>query len=193
MQHISLTPFGCQPVTAPHLAGIALAQVPAPLAQADKYAILRDLTSARAHGMAESTLRRHLAALVRCRLIARRDSPNGKRYAARAYNGESAVAYGFDLRPLLVRAPEISDAGEAARANALTLRRMRETVVIRLRDAVKLVVWTGGDPVPEGQLAQVSAQMRQNWGLINSPSYLASQPRFLTGPKPWLASKIQKN
>ena len=37
--------------------------------------------SLRAHGMADATLRRHLAALVNCGLIIRRDSPNGKRYA----------------------------------------------------------------------------------------------------------------
>ena len=35
----------------------------------------------RAHGMTETTLRRHLAALVDAGLIIRRDSPNGKRYA----------------------------------------------------------------------------------------------------------------
>lgn len=39
---------------------------------------------ARAHGMAESTLRRHIARLVGAGLIARHDSPNGKRYATRA-------------------------------------------------------------------------------------------------------------
>jgi replication initiation protein RepC len=35
----------------------------------------------RAHGMAEATLRRHLAALVEAGLVARKDSTNGKRYA----------------------------------------------------------------------------------------------------------------
>src|SRR5690606_24648839 len=37
--------------------------------------------SARANGMPATTLRRHLAVLVQCGLIIRRDSPNGKRYA----------------------------------------------------------------------------------------------------------------
>ncbi|SEI14593.1 Replication protein C C-terminal region [Rhizobium tibeticum] len=39
--------------------------------------------SIRAHGIAGTTLRRHLAALVDAGLIQRRDSPNGKRYALR--------------------------------------------------------------------------------------------------------------
>src|SRR5258708_13358063 len=37
--------------------------------------------SSRAHGMPPATLRRHLAILVDCGLVIRRDSPNGKPYA----------------------------------------------------------------------------------------------------------------
>lgn len=94
--------------------------------------------AARAHGMSEATLRRHLAALVGSGLILRHDSPNGKRYAARDSAGEFSVAFGFDLRPLLVRAIEISDAAETMRETERQLRRLRETVVLRLRDAVKM-------------------------------------------------------
>ena len=39
--------------------------------------------SARAHGMAEQTIRRHLAVLVDAGLIARKDSANGKRFASK--------------------------------------------------------------------------------------------------------------
>lgn len=97
--------------------------------------------SERAHGMAESTLRRHLAALVRAGLIVRRDSPNGKRYATRALSGQLDVVFGFDLRPLLVRSPEIAANAAEARAARLTARRLREAIVIRLRDAAKLLAW----------------------------------------------------
>lgn len=97
--------------------------------------------SERAHGMAESTLRRHLAALVRAGLILRRDSPNGKRYATRGYSGALDQVFGFDLRPLLVRSPQITEAAEAARLEALALRRLREAVVIRLRDVAKLIAY----------------------------------------------------
>jgi len=44
--------------------------------------------SERTHGMAESTLRRHLAALCKAGLILRHDSPNGKRYAAKDRAGQ---------------------------------------------------------------------------------------------------------
>lgn len=97
--------------------------------------------SDRAHGMAESTLRRHLAALVAAGLIWRQDSPNGKRYAARTTSGEVVCTYGFDLRPLLTRAAEISSAAETARAQALALRRQREALVLKLRDAAKLLAY----------------------------------------------------
>lgn len=95
--------------------------------------------SARAHGMAESTLRRHLAALTRAGLILRRDSPNGKRYARRAAQGGLSVAYGFDLRPLLTRDTEIAAAAQAARDAAERKRQLREAVVLALRDAVALL------------------------------------------------------
>src|SRR5690349_15490454 len=44
--------------------------------------------SLRAHGMANATLRRHLASLLQCGIILRRDSPNGKRYARKGRGGE---------------------------------------------------------------------------------------------------------
>ncbi len=54
--------------------------------------------SLRAHGMAEATLRRHLAALVEAGLVARKDSPNGKRYARKSRDGAIGTAYGFFAR-----------------------------------------------------------------------------------------------
>lgn len=97
--------------------------------------------SGRVHGMPESTLRRHIAALTRAGLILRHDSPNGKRYATRNSAGQIDRAFGFDLRPLLVRAAEIAEAAETARKLTLQHRRLRESVVLRLRDAAKLLAW----------------------------------------------------
>ena len=93
----------------------------------------------RAHGMAESTLRRHLAALVASGLITRHDSPNGKRYATRDMNGEISRAFGFDLRPLLVRGQEIVSAASEARAAAERMKRLREDCTLLKRDAFKLL------------------------------------------------------
>ena len=204
MRHISLTPFGRQPVTAGLLATQALAEAPAP-ACADKWALLRDLTAARVafgvsdrdlavlaallsfhpgkelrdgdglivfpsnaalsdrtHGMAESTLRRHLAALVRAGLMLRRDSPNGKRYATRDLSGSYDRVFGFDLRPLLVRSAQIAAAADAARQAELQRRRLREAVVIRLRDAAKLIGW-GCDSVagPWDSLIEACAALQR--------------------------------
>lgn len=103
--------------------------------------------SERAHGMAESTLRRHLAALVGAGLITRHDSPNGKRYASRDATGALVRAFGFDLRPLLVRAVEISDAAEKARQQTARIRRVREEITLLLRDALKLIAY-GQEAMP---------------------------------------------
>jgi len=72
--------------------------------------------SDRLAGMPESTLRRHLAALVAAGIIIRHDSANRKRFArGRARGGR--VAFGFDLSPLARMAPQIS-----ARAQAIQRR-----------------------------------------------------------------------
>jgi replication initiation protein RepC len=81
-------------------------------------------------------MRRHLAKLVASGLVARRDSPNGKRYARR-FAGEK-IAYGFDLSPLLHRYDDICDRAETARAAQEEHRRQRETVSLMRRDLASL-------------------------------------------------------
>ena len=68
---------------------------------------------ARANGMPPTTLRRHLAVLVDCGLIVRRDSPNGKRFARKGRGGQVEQAYGFDLSPIVARAEEFEQLAEA--------------------------------------------------------------------------------
>lgn len=121
--------------------------------------------SARAHGMAESTLRRHLAALTRAGLILRRDSPNGKRYARRAAQGGLSVAYGFDLRPLLSRDAEIITAAQAARETAERKRQLREAVVLALRDAVALLPYATDRGETEDRLDTVRRLLRRKLDL----------------------------
>ncbi len=123
--------------------------------------------SDRAHGMAESTLRRHLAALTQSGIIQRHDSPNGKRYAARGQGGDVVRAFGFDLRPMLVRARDITHAASEAQAAADRLRRVREEVVILKRDALKLCIYGQeiGAPAPwdayQRQLLDIHKQLRR--------------------------------
>ena len=93
----------------------------------------------RAHGMADATLRRHLAALVDAGFILRKDSPNGKRYARRAKGGDVQIAFGFSLAPLLARGNELAQAAEQVRAEKIALREMRERLTLLRRDITKLI------------------------------------------------------
>jgi replication initiation protein RepC len=93
----------------------------------------------RAHGMAASTLRRHLAALVEAGLVIRRDSPNGKRYARKGQGGEIGSAFGFDLSPLVARADEFAALAETVEAQARTLRLAKERLTLARRDLAKAI------------------------------------------------------
>ena len=94
---------------------------------------------ARANGMSPATLRRHLANLVECGLIIRRDSPNGKRFARKGEGGSIEQAYGFDLSPLVVRAAEFKTLAEQTRAERRAVRLAREKITIIRRDIVKMI------------------------------------------------------
>lgn len=115
----------------------------------------------RAHGMADATLRRHLAALVDAGFILRQDSPNGKRYARRAKGGDVQIAFGFSLAPLLARAPELETAAEQVRAGKTALREMREQLTLLRRDITKLVEFAA-----EEQLAGNWQDIRHRFRLI---------------------------
>ncbi|EAR52081.1 probable replication protein C [Oceanicola granulosus HTCC2516] len=123
--------------------------------------------AARLHGMAESTLRRHLAALVSAGLVLRRDSPNGKRFARRADG--MTEAFGFDLSPLLHRDAEIAAAAEAAREAEARLKALRQEVVVLLREASGLVA-LGQSRAPDAwdaaadKLALVRRALRRTLG-----------------------------
>ncbi|RUM95653.1 replication initiation protein RepC [Pseudaminobacter arsenicus] len=104
--------------------------------------------SLRAHGMADATLRRHLAALLDCGLITRRDSPNGKRFARKGRGGELEDAFGFSLAPLLARADEFAQAAACVRAHNRALKLMRERITLHRRDIGKLIEAAVQEGVP---------------------------------------------
>lgn len=95
--------------------------------------------SLRANGMAEATIRRHIAVLVDAGLIARKDSANGKRFARRSGDGVLDEAFGFSLAPLLARAEEIERLAAEVVAERLVLQRLKERLTIARRDALKLI------------------------------------------------------
>lgn len=94
---------------------------------------------ARANGMPPTTLRRHLAVLVDCGLIIRRDSPNGKRYARKGHGGEIEQAYGFDLAPMVARAEEYKTLASAVQAEKKAFRVAKERLTLLRRDIAKMI------------------------------------------------------
>ncbi len=94
---------------------------------------------ARANGMSPATLRRHLAVLVKCGLIIRRDSPNGKRFARKGEGGVIEHAFGFDLAPLVARAEEFKELAAAVEAEKRAFKRVKERLTICRRDIVKMI------------------------------------------------------
>ena len=117
----------------------------------------------RAHGMPPATLRRHLAALVDCGLIIRRDSPNGKRFARKGRGGTIEMAFGFELSPLVARAEEFEAWAEDVRAEERALRLVRERITLCRRDIAKMVA-TG---IEEGVQTRRAGQGPSDWSEIH--------------------------
>jgi replication initiation protein RepC len=99
----------------------------------------------RAHGMAETTLRGHLAALVAVGLILRRDSANGKRYARRqeaqrrGQDERFSEAFGFDLTPLVARAGEFEALHEEVARERRLIQLLKTRVTLHRRDISKMI------------------------------------------------------
>ncbi|WP_392714224.1 plasmid replication protein RepC [Rhizobium ruizarguesonis] len=126
--------------------------------------------SLRSHGMAEQTIRRHLAALVEAGLLIRKDSPNGKRYARRGREGEVNEAFGFSLAPLLSRAEEIEHLAATVVAERLHIQQLRERISLCRRDIAKLIE------------TAVAEQLGGDWQAIylGFRSLIEDLPRFPT-------------
>ncbi|MDR6758752.1 replication initiation protein RepC [Mycoplana sp. BE70] len=95
--------------------------------------------SARANGIAGSTLRENLALLVDAGLIHRNDSPNGKRYARKGRDGTIEAAYGFSLAPLLARSEELAQLAQQVAEERRRLKIVKERISICRRDIRKLI------------------------------------------------------
>lgn len=104
--------------------------------------------SARANGIAGTTLRENLAVLVGAGLINRNDSPNGKRYVRRGKAGEVETAYGFSLAPLLARAEELALMAQRVAEEARRFKVVKERTTIARRDVRKLITAAVEDGAP---------------------------------------------
>lgn len=135
--------------------------------------------SLRAHGIADATLRRHLASLVESGLILRRDSANGKRFARKNPEGRVEDAFGFDLSPLLLRAEEFAIAAQSVVAERHELRRTKEQITICRRDVRKLISvgleeGLGGNWSSfEDDYIQLIASFPKVWNAVSAGSLLA--------------------
>ena len=122
----------------------------------------------RAHGMAPATLRRHLAALVDCGLIIRRDSPNGKRFARKGRGGTIEMAFGFELSPLVARAEEFEAWAEDVQAEERALRLVRERITLCRRDIAKMIATGIEEGVPTRRAGQGPSDWTEIHGLYRS-------------------------
>ncbi|SON58495.1 replication initiation protein RepC (plasmid) [Hartmannibacter diazotrophicus] len=120
---------------------------------------------ARANGMPAATLRRHLAVLVDCGLIIRRDSPNGKRFARKGRGGEIEQAYGFDLSPIVARAAEFGELADAVRAEKKAFKVAKERLTLLRRDIVKMIDAGIAEGVP-GNWGRVSQIYQETVGRL---------------------------
>jgi replication initiation protein RepC len=125
--------------------------------------------SVRAHGIAGTTLRRHLAALVEAGLVHRRDSPNGKRYAHRDNSGQIEDAFGFDLEPLLLRAAELAGLAQQVAAEKTRFKRAKEALTLCRRDVRKLLT------------AAIEEGAEGDWGMMEE-FYIALIARLPRSP-----------
>ena len=89
--------------------------------------------SERLHGMPESTLRRHLAKLVKLGIISRHDSANRKRFARRG----SEIAYGFDLSPLAVHASHIESTAQTLKLLTQECQKLRDDIACLRRNLME--------------------------------------------------------
>ncbi len=128
----------------------------------------RELTI-RSHGMAPATLRRHLAQLVDCGLIVRRDSPNGKRYARKDASGQIERAFGFDLSPLIVRADEFENLADVVRQERRRLALLREEISIYRRDIAKMIA-VGLEEQIAADWAEFHARLRAETSSSSGPA-----------------------
>lgn len=168
------------------------------LAQSDNLIVFPSnrILRERCHGMAESTLRRHLAKLIEAGLLLRHDSPNGKRYARRYGSGDIAHAFGFDLSPLRAQAADIIKAADQARNLAAEMRMARERIAVLRRDVIKLSAYAKDHALPcpdDEQLMAVTTLLRRKLTLHELRSIEAQLVDNLTQITAELAPETAKS
>lgn len=125
--------------------------------------------SERLLGMPESTLRRHLTALRDTGLIARRESPNRKRYRV---GTAPDLTFGFDLAPLFAAAAHIRNTAREALWMRERLAGLRARIRARMRN------------IDEGRRAAINRTLRRKLSEDALTDVLESLPIPLHRPAP---------
>jgi replication initiation protein RepC len=82
----------------------------------------------RCDGIDERTLRRRISQLQRSGLLARKSSPNGKRFQVRDEDAAGRLTYGIDLAPLFQVADHLAALAEDCRKEALRKSALRSMI-----------------------------------------------------------------
>ncbi len=82
----------------------------------------------RCDGIDERTLRRRLEHLKTCGFIARRSSPNGKRYQVRDDSADVRLTYGIDLSPLFAIRNQLTALAEQCLRNEIRAKALRSVI-----------------------------------------------------------------
>lgn len=90
-------------------------------------------------GLSATQVRAINRTLIEHRLIALKDSPNGKRYGHRDASGRIIEAYGIDLSPLAVRYQEFLAAAEADRAERAAIAKLRRRATIARKGILQIL------------------------------------------------------
>lgn len=80
---------------------------------------------ARAGGLSERSIRRHIADLVALDFVERADSANGKRYCRKDSEAGLTLRFGLDFAKLFLRLPQLVELASLAQARAQKLRYLR--------------------------------------------------------------------
>ena len=94
---------------------------------------------ARAMGMSEDNVRRHLRGLAARGLISYRDGPTCRRHGKRGEDGRIIEAWGIDLSPIAMRYDELVELAEAHEWEAREMKRLRRRRTVLHKDIRSLI------------------------------------------------------
>jgi replication initiation protein RepC len=150
-------------------------------------------------GIGMTQLKSAIRRLGQLRLVAMRDSPNGRRYGYRDRTGRIVEAYGFDLAPLAVRYAELLAAAESAAAERQARTALRRRASIARRAAYQLLETAAEYRVSGGELDGLEAAAdrtavagRSMRDIADLETLVVSFEERVEAVRIWLQSELRK-